>query len=113
MSPMIRAALFAAGLLSLPIAALVAPLGNYTAIPPSPEEIATQLATSKISLAQAVETAVKSTGGAAKFAEVKVGNGIATIEVLVYGNGKCQRVTVDGESGEIKSTVEIPRFAGE
>lgn len=114
---MIRAALTATGLLSLTIAGALAPRPesqvNYAAIPPAPEEVVKQLEICKIPLAQAVETAVKSTGGMAKTASVKVDNGLATIEVLVYGNGKCQRVLVDGQSGAVQSTTEVPRFAGE
>lgn len=114
---MIRAAFITTGLVSIPLlAAFVAPLalqGNYTAIPPSAEDVQAQLAICKVSLAQAVDTATKSAGGVAKSADVKIANGVASVEVLVYGNGKCQRVVVNGETGAVQTTTEIQRFAGE
>ena len=68
-----------------------------------------QLASSKISLGQAIELATKAAGGQASSAEMRFNAGKPTIDVMVYGGGKANRVTVDGVSGEATKT-EIPPF---
>jgi FKBP-type peptidyl-prolyl cis-trans isomerase FklB len=105
---MLRIALLAS--LSLAAAtAAVLPDKDYTNIPPAPEAMQAQLAASKITLAQAIESATKAAGGQASSAQIHFDGGKATIEVMVYGGGKAYRVDVDGQSGEPTKT-EVPPF---
>jgi uncharacterized membrane protein YkoI len=109
---MIRTALFTALTLGAASAAFLASPSDkdYTHIPPSAQEMQTQLASSKISLSQAIDIATKAAGGQASSAEIHFAGGKPTIEVMVYGGGKANKVSVDGETGTPTKT-EIPPFS--
>jgi peptidylprolyl isomerase len=82
---------------------------DYTNIPPDPSAMQSKIASSKISLAQAIDIAAKAAGGQANSAEMRFEGAAPKIDVMVYGGGKATRVTVDGASGEPTKT-EIPPF---
>lgn len=84
-----------------------------SALPPPPADVEKDISVCKVPLAAAVETAVKAAGGIARSAEVQVANGKPMIRVWIYGGGACKRVDVDGLSGEIISTIDVPRFPGD
>jgi uncharacterized membrane protein YkoI len=108
---MIRTAFFALLTLGAASAAFVASSGDkdYTNIPPSADAMQAQLATSKITLSQAIDIAAKTAGGQASSAEMRFSGGKPTIDVMVYGGGKANRVSVDGATGEATKT-EVPPF---
>ncbi|MFN0242118.1 MAG: FKBP-type peptidyl-prolyl cis-trans isomerase [Planctomycetota bacterium] len=84
-----------------------------SALPPRPADVEKDISVCTVPLAAAVDTAVKAAGGIARSAEIQVANGKPMIRVWIYGGGACKRVDVDGQSGEIASTIDVPRFPGE
>lgn len=111
---MLRLSLFATGLLALTAAAAVSPLvgKDYTSLPPAPSEVQAQIQSAKVTLAKAIETASEKAGGSANSATLTMVNGKPQFEVMVYGGGKAQRVTLD-ETGAVSGMVEVPRFPGD
>lgn len=74
---------------------------DYTTIPPSPDVVEKQLGEAKLTLAQAIEAAVKEAGGRAGFAEMKFEGGKAIAEVRVYAGGKAWSCSVDAATGTV------------
>jgi peptidylprolyl isomerase len=82
---------------------------DYTTLPPDPADVEKQLAGAKVSLAQAIEAALKSSPGAAASVAFKAPG---LYEVLVYAGGKATRVSVNAQTGAVTGQQEVPRFPG-
>jgi FKBP-type peptidyl-prolyl cis-trans isomerase len=93
--------------------ALVLALQYYETIPPDPVELEKQLAGAKVTLAQAMEAALKSAKGFVGGVAVKTEKDKTFYELMVYGEGKARRVTVDAATGTVTANTEVPRFPGE
>jgi hypothetical protein len=86
---------------------------DYTTLPPTPAEVESKLAAGKIGLTQAIEIAAKEGGGSAVRAEMHLGGATPSIEVIVYGGGKAQRLMIDGASGAVTNRMELPALPGD
>lgn len=117
MSPLARSSfLAAAAAFALAgVVALAAPSADvdYSALPPKPEDVQKQVSENKVSLAQAIDAAQKAAKGVASNAVMHLNDAPPSIEVLVYGGGKAQKVLVDAATGAVISTTEVARFPGE
>src|SRR5262249_7309536 len=117
-SPMIRISDFALlPLLSSPstegLRSPVIPPIDVTTIPASAAEMAQQISSSKVSLAQAIATATQATGGVAGSAQIAGPQAAPAYEVAVFADAKSCLVVVDGRTGAVRSKTEVPRFPGE
>ena len=65
---------------------------------PAPAKLA---AACKVTLSQAVETAVKKVTGQALNAVIELEDGKATIEVTIFSNGKVYEVEIDATTGAV------------
>jgi hypothetical protein len=115
MSNLVIASLVASASLCL-LAAFAAPMGagpDYTTIPAPPADVNKQLASSKVSLSQAIDLAQKEAQGLAKSAQVNLNAVPPTIDVLVYDADSATKVIIDPATGSVVSKNEIPRFPGD
>jgi hypothetical protein len=91
----------------------VIPAVDVTTIPASAAEMAQQISSSKVSLAQAIAAAMQAAGGVAGSAQIVGPKGAPAYEVAVFADGKAYLVVVDGQTGAVRSKTEVPRFPGE
>ena len=75
--------------------------GKVVATDNEPTDMSTLAKASKVTLVQALETALKSKPGQAVSAQVKLSGGKAQIQVLILVKDKLKTILVDGETGEI------------
>lgn len=86
-----------------------APLAtDYTNIPPAAAEVEKAIHDKGLALDKALAAALTKSGGVATSAELDVATG--NVVVMCYAQGKAQRVTVDGATGNVKDMLEIPPF---
>jgi hypothetical protein len=81
---------------------------DYSKLPPDPAETEKEVAALKVSIPRAIEVATASAAGSVSSAKVDGGN----IVVLIHGQGKTTRVTVDGQKGEVAKSELVPRLPG-
>jgi hypothetical protein len=94
---------------------------DFERLPDEPATVEKELRAAKTTLARAiqiVEEAKKGVAESAAFVDVAIeGDGDRTargaIDVIVYAEGKKERVRVDAATGKILSSGAIPRFPGE
>lgn len=84
---------------------------DLSTLPPDPAVVESKLASSAITLAQAVEAAEQKVAGRASAVGYTLGTDPIGAEVTVYGGGKAHRVMVSAD-GTIASVTEVPRFPG-
>src|SRR5262245_38945533 len=89
------------------IAAPFAGTQDLSQIPPEPAKVHGQLSAMKTSLAQAIDIAQKKTGGLAQSAQIN--GGVA--EIVIFAADKSINVNVDTATGEVKSKMDVPKFA--
>jgi len=75
--------------------------GKIVATDNEPTDMSALAKAAKITLAQALEIALRSKPGQAVSAEVKVSGGKAQVQVRILAKDKIKTVVVDGETGEI------------
>ncbi len=96
---------------------LVAPAAfsdiDYSRLPEPPAETAKRLAAAGTTLRGAIEIAEKHVSGAARSASASVGDGTVTFEVVVVADGKTFDIRVDGMTGAVVSSTEIPVLPGD
>jgi FKBP-type peptidyl-prolyl cis-trans isomerase len=97
----------AALLAAVCIAAPFAPQQDLSSIPPEPAKVHSRLAGLKVGLAQAIDIAQKDTGGLAHSAQITG----ELAEVVIFAADKSINVTVDTATGEVKSKMDVPKFA--
>jgi FKBP-type peptidyl-prolyl cis-trans isomerase len=108
MRPLPIVALVFIGALGLGAAAVKLGGTDFTNIPPVPAEVEKLVQDKKLSLGQALDAAIKKTGGVATSAVMNTDTG--TVEVMTYAQGKAHKLSVDGSSFTIKEDVEVPPF---
>jgi hypothetical protein len=88
---------------------------DYSQLPHDPADVVRWAEGAEVSLVEAIELAQKEFGGVAKSADTDFDeDGKATIQVHVLAKaGVSKRVTIDGASGKIVSSVDVPRFPGD
>lgn len=101
------------GLLSALAAPLADPATDYSALPPPPAEVQKQVSASKVSLAQAIDIAQKEVKGLAKSAAMRLSDAPPAIEVLVYADGKANKIMINADTGTVISKTIVPHLPGE
>ncbi|MCZ6837335.1 MAG: FKBP-type peptidyl-prolyl cis-trans isomerase [Planctomycetota bacterium] len=94
-------------------AAMFASRSDYSTLPPKPEVIEQQLTAFPVTLAQAIKTALKATGGVAGGAGIDVHSDPPVAIVQTYSNGKAYEVIIDATTGEITEQETLMRFPGD
>jgi len=86
---------------------------DYSALPPTPAEQKEALESMAVTLGEALAKAESETGGVAESANVVFASpGAPVIEVHVYTASAHTLVSLNGATGEVMSTEEIPRIPG-
>ncbi len=108
---MSRAALgFIAGVACTVLLALAA---DYEKIPPAPAEVEAMLKGRRTNLSEALQMALKETGGVAASAAYDLDGGAKIIHIETYSKGMRYRVRVDVDRGEVVAKDSVPRFPGD
>ncbi len=96
-------------------AAVMAPMmmQDRPAIPPRPSVVEEQLLAFPMTLNEAIDMAQDHVDGFAKSAEIHLDRDPQVAEILVYGEGKAQMVTIDAGLGEVLEIAEVSRFPGD
>lgn len=89
-------------------------LPDFRSLPPLPADVQKQVASCKVTLAQALDLAQKAVGGnaMAKSAHLRVTNTPPDIEVIVYANDEAHKIMLDANTGAVISNVVVPRLPG-
>ena len=85
-------------------------LQDYETVPPDPAALQKELEGRKVSVVQAIEAALKETGGGAVAGVTFDKDGYV---LSVYSGGKHRRLTIESAEGKVTSNVEVPRFPGD
>lgn len=104
---MFRTPLFALALASATLAANV----DYSALPPSPSELFMQARSCAISLPRAIEIAQEASGGRVIGVEMRTGGGGYVLDAV--DRETRWSIVVDGKTGAVMSTTEVPSLPGE
>jgi len=86
---------------------------DYSRIPSEPAAIEKELRQAKTPLAKAISIAEGARKGVAQSATFVTGDQGSTVEVVLYAGGKRESVSVDVETGKVKTTTVVPRFPGD
>lgn len=93
----------------LTLLALIA-LQDFETFPPDPVALQKELEGRKVSIVQAIEAALKETGGGVVAGVMFDKDGYI---LSVYSGGTHRRLTIDSKEGKVTSNVAIPRFPGD
>lgn len=84
-------------------------LQDFETLPPDPSAIQKDLEARKVTIAQAIATAIKETDGVVAGVMFDKDGYILSL----YAGGKHRRLTIESAEGKITSNVEVPRFPGD
>jgi hypothetical protein len=102
-----------AGLGGLVVAGALVAAPDYTSIPSSPGDVQSTLAARKVTLAQAIEIAQKSTGGVVASAAFDLSDTAMPVNISVYSGGVQHALAIDSTTGSVVSDTIVPRFPGD
>jgi len=85
---------------------------DFTTIPPSSAEIHAKIKGSRVTLAQAIETATKTGEGFVQAIEFSEYEGKPVYNALVYGESAGRHLMIDAMTGEVSQNEAIKRFPG-
>jgi peptidylprolyl isomerase len=109
---MTGAAVAALGAFAVALAGPPSGAVDLTALPPAPAEVEASLRSAGVSVADAIEAATTRVPGVVSSATYRLDEAPAAIEVVIYAEGRGQRILVDAESGTVRSVTEVSRFPG-
>ena len=102
-----------AGLGGLVVAGVLVAAPDYSTIPPSPGDVQASLSARKVTLAQAIDIAQKTTGGVVAAAAFDLSASAMPVKVTVFSAGVQHVLAIDSTTGSVVSDTVVPRFPGD
>ena len=99
-----------AGLGGLVVAGVLVAAPDYSAVPPDPGAVQASLSARKVTLAQAIDIAQKTTGGVVAAAAFNLSESAMPVNVTVFSDGVQHAISIDSTTGSVVSdSAELDR----